>query len=107
MRHSRVHSEKHPEGLGEKWELKYKIKANKVEKVSWLLSLFGIDLTLWIAYITAEFTNDYVKAVILVASIVGTIFVIYVGIKAYKAYQVKEEILDIESLIKDIEKRTE
>lgn len=90
-----------------KWELKYKIKANKVEKVSQLLSLFGIDLTLWIAYITAEFTSEYVKAVIFVASIVGTIFVVYVAIKTYKAYQVEEETLDIESLIKDIEKRTE
>lgn len=90
-----------------KWERKYKIKANKVEKVSQLLSLFGIDLTLWIAYSTAEFTSEYVKAVIFVASIVGTIFVVYVAIKAYKAYQVEEETLDIESLIKDIEKRTE
>lgn len=90
-----------------KWEHKYKIKVNKVEKISQLLSLFGIDLTLWIAYITGEFANDYVKAVIFVASMVGAIFVVYVAIKAYMAYQIKEDAIDIESIIKDIEKRTE
>lgn len=90
-----------------KWKLKYEIKANKVEKISWLLSLLGIDLTLWVTYITGEFANDYVKAVIFVASIAGTISGVCVGVKAYRAYQIKEDAIDIESIIKDIEKRTE
>lgn len=90
-----------------KWELKYKIKSNKVEKISWLFSLLGIDLTLWITYFTGVFTNDYGKAVIFVTSIVFAIAIVYLVIKVYQAYQVKEENLDIENLIKDIEKRTE
>lgn len=90
-----------------KWEQKYKIKSNKVEKISWLLSLLGIDLTLWITYITGVFTNDYGKAVVFVTSIVFDIAIVYLAVKAYQAYHVKEEELDIENLIKDIEKRTE
>lgn len=90
-----------------KWELKYKIKSNKVEKISWLFSIISIDLTLWITYFTAVFESDYSKAVIFVTSIVFTIVIIYVAVKTYQAYHVKEENLDIENLIRDIEKRTE
>ncbi|MBO5181434.1 MAG: hypothetical protein J6B92_06060 [Paraprevotella sp.] len=90
-----------------KWEHKYKVKTNKVEKISWLLSLLGIDLTLWTTYATASFSDDYIKAVVFVTSIAVTLCVVYVSIAAYKAYRIQEETLDIEDLIKDIEKRTE
>lgn len=74
-----------------------------MEKISWLFSIIGIDLTLWITYFTGVFENDYGKAVIFVTSIVFAIAVVSVAVMAYKAYQVKEENLDIENLIKDIE----
>lgn len=90
-----------------KWDNRYKVKTNKVEKISWLFSAVGIDLTLWLTYFTATFSDVFVRAVVLVASFVFAAVVVYVGIIAYKAYNVKEEKFDIEDIIRDIEKRTE
>ena len=87
-------------------KIQNQIKQSRENKLV-VLYIISIDLTLWITYFTAVFESDYGKAVIFVTSIVFTIVIIYVAVKTYQAYHVKEENLDIENLIRDIEKRTE
>lgn len=91
----------------EKRERLYQIKKKKIEKVSILLSLFGIDITLWSTYYTSTFNNDFPKALYFLIAVSSTIALIVFAILTCEAYHVKEENLCLDELIKSIEKRTE
>lgn len=96
-----------------KWEEKYRVRVNKKEKVSWALSVLGIDFTLWIACYTTEFkfedpkTRIFANALLFFCAVALAVALAVIIIQAIMAFCKKEDTLDIEDLIKDIEKRTE
>lgn len=93
------------------WEEKrgrqYQIKKNKAEKVSILISVLGIATTLWITYFTAEFKEEFWKALCFFFSVLSTLALMICIFLCIKAHGRKEENLNLDDLIKSIEKRTE
>lgn len=91
----------------EKMRANYEVKKKKVEKISISLAILGIIITLWSTILTVSFDNDFVKALyFFFATAFSLAFIICVVI-AIRAHRAKEEELDLEELIKSIEKRTE
>lgn len=90
-----------------KWENNFKVKSERVESVGWFFSLLSADISLWGIVLSVNFESDYTKAVMMVISFAGILAVLFCVYKMLKAYRKNMETLDVENLIKDIEKRTE
>lgn len=90
-----------------KWENNFKVKSERVESVGWFFSLLSADISLWGIVLSVNFESDYTKAVMMVISFAGILAVLFCVCKMLKAYRKNMETLDVEDLIKDIEKRTE
>lgn len=91
----------------EQREKQFQIRKRKIEKISMLISVFSIAITLWITYFTATFEKEFEKALCFFFSVLSALVLIVCIILSIKAYSHKEKDLNLNDLIKSIEKRTE
>lgn len=91
----------------EKREKQFKIQKNKIEKISILLSILSIGITLWSTYCTATFSSEFVRALFFLFSVLSIFALIVFAILTYRAFQVEEDNLCLDDLIRSIEKRTD